>query len=92
MPGMLSAAILQSPLAHAKILHIDVSKARKLPGVKAVVTAKEAGLVKYGVSRPAMTKPSSLMTRCVTLVTKLLRLPQWIRRPPRSLGPHQSGL
>ncbi len=50
MPGMLHAAILQSPLAHGKILHIDVSKARKLPGVRAVVTAKEAGVVKYGVS------------------------------------------
>lgn len=50
MPGMLYAAILQSPLAHAKILHIDTSKAMKLPGVRAVVTAKEAGLVKYGVS------------------------------------------
>ncbi len=50
MPGMLYAAILQSPIAHARILNIDVSKARKLPGVKAVVTAKEAGLVKYGVS------------------------------------------
>lgn len=50
MPGMLYGAILQSPLAHAKILHIDTSKALKLPGVKAVVTAKEAGLVKYGVS------------------------------------------
>jgi CO/xanthine dehydrogenase Mo-binding subunit len=50
MPGMLYAAILQSPLAHAKILHIDVSRARKLRGVRAVVTAKEAGLVKYGVS------------------------------------------
>jgi 4-hydroxybenzoyl-CoA reductase alpha subunit len=50
MPGMLHAAILQSPIAHARILNIDVSRARKLPGVKAVVTAKEAGLVKYGVS------------------------------------------
>ena len=50
MPGMLYAAILQSPLPHAKILHIDTSKALKLPGVKAVITAKEAGLVKYGVS------------------------------------------
>lgn len=50
MPGMLYAAILQSPLAHAKILHIDTSKALKLPGVKAVITAKEAGVVKYGVS------------------------------------------
>jgi len=50
MPGMLWGAILHSPYAHAKILHIDTSKALKLPGVKAVVTAKEAGLVKYGVS------------------------------------------
>ncbi len=48
--GMLHAAILQSPVAHGKILNIDISKAKKLRGVKAIVTAKEAGLVKYGVS------------------------------------------
>ena len=34
-PGMLYAALLHSPLAHAKILNIDTSKARKLPGVAA---------------------------------------------------------
>ncbi|MEW6532455.1 MAG: molybdopterin cofactor-binding domain-containing protein [Thermodesulfobacteriota bacterium] len=50
MPGMLYGAILQSPIAHGKILNIDASKARKLKGVRAVVTAREAGLVKYGVS------------------------------------------
>lgn len=50
LPGTLHAAILQSPLAHAKILNIDTSKARKLPGVKAVVTAKDVGLIRYGVS------------------------------------------
>ncbi len=50
MPGMLYGALLQSPLASAKILSIDTSAAENLPGVKAVVTAKEAGLVKYGVS------------------------------------------
>jgi len=49
-PGMLHGAILQSPLAHAKILNIDTSKARRLPGVIAVVTAEDAGLVRYGVS------------------------------------------
>ncbi len=49
-PGMIHAAILQSPLAHARILNVDTSKARKLKGVKAVVTSKEAGLIKYGVS------------------------------------------
>ncbi|MBW1862833.1 MAG: molybdopterin-dependent oxidoreductase [Deltaproteobacteria bacterium] len=50
MPGMLYGALLQSRLAHAKILNIDTSRAKKLPGVKAVVTAEDAGLVKYGVS------------------------------------------
>ena len=50
MPGQLYGAILQSPLAHARILNIDASKARKLPGVKDVITAREAGLTKYGVS------------------------------------------
>ena len=50
MPGMLYAAILQSPIAHGKILNIDTSRAKKLPGVKGIITAKEAGLVKYGVS------------------------------------------
>jgi len=49
-PGMLYGALLQSPLAHARILSIDTSLAEKLPGVKCVVTAKEAGLIKYGVS------------------------------------------
>ena len=50
MPGMLYGALLQSPCAHARIRGVDVSAAGRLPGVKAVVTAKEAGLVKFGVS------------------------------------------
>jgi hypothetical protein len=50
MPGMLCGAMLQSPLAHAKILNIDTSAAKRLPGVRDVVTWKEAGLVRYGVS------------------------------------------
>lgn len=37
-PGMLHAAIVRSPHAHAKILKIDSSKAEALKGVKAVVT------------------------------------------------------
>ncbi|MBT3232292.1 MAG: molybdopterin-dependent oxidoreductase [Calditrichaeota bacterium] len=49
-PGMLRCAILHSPLAHGKILKIDTSKAMALPGVKAIITGKEAGTVKYGVS------------------------------------------
>lgn len=49
-PGMLFGALLQSPHAHAKILSIDTSEARQLAGVKSVITAREAGSVKYGVS------------------------------------------
>src|SRR5919108_5116818 len=37
-PGMLIGRILRSPHAHARIKSIDTSKARKLAGVKAVVT------------------------------------------------------
>jgi len=37
-PGMLHAAILRSPHAHARILSIDTSEAEAMKGVKAVVT------------------------------------------------------
>ncbi|MFH1137956.1 MAG: 4-hydroxybenzoyl-CoA reductase, partial [Pseudomonadota bacterium] len=50
LPGQLYGAILQSPLAHARILKLDVSRAKRLAGVKAVITAKDVGLTKYGVS------------------------------------------
>ncbi len=40
-PGLLYARIKRSPHPHALIKSIDVSKAEKLPGVKAVVTGKE---------------------------------------------------
>jgi len=41
-PGMLFAAILHSPHAHARIKRIDTSKAEKLHGVAAVVTGADA--------------------------------------------------
>ena len=41
MPGQLHARVLRSPHAHAHIRSIDVSGAQALPGVKAVVTAKD---------------------------------------------------
>jgi CO/xanthine dehydrogenase Mo-binding subunit len=40
-PGMLHGKVLRSPHAHAKIKSINVEKARKLPGVKAIVTGKD---------------------------------------------------
>ncbi|MBI2304584.1 MAG: molybdopterin-dependent oxidoreductase, partial [Chloroflexi bacterium] len=41
MEGMLHAKTLRSPHHHALILSIDTSEAEKLPGVTAVVTAKD---------------------------------------------------
>lgn len=38
MEGMLYAGVLRSPYTSAKVLHIDASKAKALPGVEAVVT------------------------------------------------------
>jgi CO/xanthine dehydrogenase Mo-binding subunit len=38
LPGMLVGKILRSPHAHARIRKIDVSKAAKLAGVKAIIT------------------------------------------------------
>jgi CO/xanthine dehydrogenase Mo-binding subunit len=46
LPGMLQAAFLRSPHAHASIKRIDISKAEALPGVKAVlIQEKLAGRV-----------------------------------------------
>ncbi|MSQ25333.1 MAG: xanthine dehydrogenase family protein molybdopterin-binding subunit [Dehalococcoidia bacterium] len=44
VPGMLYGAVLRSPHAHARILHIDTAAAEALPGVKGVVTAKDMGI------------------------------------------------
>ncbi len=41
VPGMLYGKALRSELAHAKILNIDTAKARRLPGVKAIVTGRD---------------------------------------------------
>src|ERR1051325_8718034 len=43
--GMLHAAILRSPAAHGRLTAIDATGALALPGVRAVITAKEIGAV-----------------------------------------------
>jgi CO/xanthine dehydrogenase Mo-binding subunit len=47
LPGMLTGKALRSRYAHAKILSIDASAAKKIPGVHAVVTAKDLPGVNY---------------------------------------------
>jgi putative selenate reductase molybdopterin-binding subunit len=47
LPGMLYGGLLTSPHAHARIKHIDASKARALPGVHAVLTHMDVPRVVY---------------------------------------------
>jgi 4-hydroxybenzoyl-CoA reductase subunit alpha len=48
LPGMLVGKILRSPLPHARIARIDSSRAAGLPGVRAVVTGRDAS-ARFGV-------------------------------------------
>jgi 4-hydroxybenzoyl-CoA reductase subunit alpha len=47
-PGLLHAAFLRSPHAHARILHIDTSAALGIEGVQAILTGEDLP-VRYGV-------------------------------------------
>jgi 4-hydroxybenzoyl-CoA reductase alpha subunit len=48
MPGTLVGKILRSPWPHARIARLDTSRARAMPGVRAVVTGDD-NLAKFGV-------------------------------------------
>jgi len=48
LPGMLHGKIVRSIIPRGKILNIDTSKAEKLPGIKAVITHKDAGGIMVG--------------------------------------------
>lgn len=49
-PGMLYAKILRSRHPHARITGIDTSRAESMPGVKAVLTAREIPVNSFGPS------------------------------------------
>src|SRR5437867_6011089 len=48
LPGMLHARVLRSPFPHARIVRIDTSRARALPGVYAVVTGEDTPKRRWG--------------------------------------------
>src|SRR2546430_1412968 len=48
LPRMLYGRILRSPYPHARVLHVDTSAARELPGVLAVLTGDDLP-VKFGI-------------------------------------------
>ncbi len=52
LPNMIYGKTLLSPHAHAKIISIDASKARRLDGVKVVLTGADVPDLTYGTSPP----------------------------------------
>ncbi|WP_323750241.1 xanthine dehydrogenase family protein molybdopterin-binding subunit [Marinobacter sp.] len=50
LPGLLHGVILRSRHAHARLLRVDTTRARSMPGVRAVVTAADVpGLNRFGI-------------------------------------------
>ena len=48
LPRMLHARLLRSPVPHARVARIDVSRARALPGVHLVLTGSDLP-IPYGI-------------------------------------------
>ncbi len=57
LPGMLFAELLTSPHAHARILRIDTTRAKALPGVVAVLTHNDIPRIKYATGGQSYPQP-----------------------------------
>lgn len=51
LPRMLQARVLRSPYPHARLLRVDASRARRAPGVRAVLTCADLGRVEIGAGQ-----------------------------------------
>ena len=60
LPGMLHAAVVRSPHAHARIVSVDTSMAEALPGVVRVVTGRDVA------EHAARCRPSAPVRSCRT--------------------------
>ena len=76
LPGMLHAAFVRSPLAHARVLSVDASAARELPGVVAVLTGADLDAMTVPAPDPllAMFGGSGPMPEFTLLATDKVRL------------------
>jgi CO/xanthine dehydrogenase Mo-binding subunit len=50
LPGMLCGKVFRSAEPHARLVKLDTSKALRIPGVRAVITAADAADVRYGAA------------------------------------------
>src|SRR5579864_6319987 len=72
LPGMVHAAIVRSPHAHARIVRLDAGAARAMPGVVAVLTAPD-------LPSPAPRIPAPLMFPGIAAATHPLLADQIVR-------------
>ena len=78
VPGMLHGKILYSKHPHARILKLDTSRAEKLAGVRAVITAADMpSTFRIGVMKD---NPPSRQERSSPFVMRLLLLQPQARR------------
>jgi CO/xanthine dehydrogenase Mo-binding subunit len=49
LPGMLTAAVLRSPVAAGRITHLDIEAMRRVPGVEAVLGASDVPATRHGL-------------------------------------------
>ena len=68
MPGMIWGKVLRSPHPHARIKSIDTSKAEALPGVKAVVTAKD--IVDFPIDKSVMLGIQDMRWMCRNVMAR----------------------
>src|SRR6201982_2479068 len=66
--GTLYGKVLRSPHAHARIRSIDTSKAEALPGVKAVVTARD--IVDFPVDKSVMLGIQDMRWMCRNVMAR----------------------
>ena len=68
MPGMLWGKVLRSPHPHARIKSINIDKALALPGVKAVMTAKD--LVELPLDKPILVGIADMRWICRNVMAR----------------------
>ena len=68
LPGLIWGKVLRSPHAHARIVSIDTSKAEALPGVKAVMTAKD--LVDFPLDKSVMLGIQDMRWMCRNIMAR----------------------
>src|SRR3979411_2190856 len=68
MPGMIWGKVLRSPHPHARIRSIDTSKAEALPGVKAVVSARD--IVDFPIDKSVMLGIQDMRWMCRNVMAR----------------------